>query len=80
MSLIMLFLLCTLIYPFFLIAIVNCIIKIFNLIIKPNIIEISETRLQNEKEPMTYIFVPSYVYEHTSTESGKGKTFVYTDK
>ena len=56
------------------------IIKIFNLIIKPNIIEISETRLENEKEPITYIFVPSYVYEHTSTESGKGKTFVYTNK
>ena len=45
-----------------------------NLKIKPNIIGISETRLQREKQPITNISLPNYVYEHTPTESGKGET------
>ena len=31
--------------------------------IKPNIAGISETRLQNGKEPITNISLPNYVYE-----------------
>ena len=41
---------------------------------------ISETRLQNGKEPVTNIPLPNYVYEHTPTESGKGGTLLYIDK
>ena len=59
-------------------------LELYNLIsslkIKPNIIEISETRLQNGKEPITNISLPNYVYEHTPTESGKGGTLLYIDK
>ena len=59
-------------------------LELYNLIsslkIKPNIIGISETRLQNGKEPITNISLPSYVYGHTPTESGKGGTFLYIDK
>ena len=51
-----------------------------NLKIKPNIIGISETRLQREKQPITNISLPNYVYEHTPTESGKGGTLLYIDK
>ena len=45
-----------------------------NLKIKPNINRISETRLQRGKQPITNIFLPNYVYEHTPTETGKGGT------
>ena len=49
--------------------------------IKPNIIGISETRLQKGKQPIfTNISLPNYVYEHTPTESGKGGTLLYIDK
>ena len=41
-----------------------------NLKIKPNIIEISKTRLQGGKQPITNINLPNYVYVHTPTESG----------
>ena len=51
-----------------------------NLKIKPNIIGISETRLQRGKQPITNISLPNYVYEHTPTESGKGGTLLYIDK
>ena len=57
---------------------------LYNLIsslkIKPNIIGISETRLQKRKEPIKNISLPNYVYEHTPTESGKGGTLLYMDK
>ena len=45
-----------------------------NLKIKPNINRISETRLQRGKQPITNIFLPNYVYEHTPTETRKGGT------
>ena len=48
--------------------------------INVNIIEISEIRLQNEKEPTINISLPNYVYEHTPIESGKGETVLYIDK
>ena len=51
-----------------------------NLKIKPNITGISETRLQRGKQPITNIYLPNYVYEHTPTESGKGGTLLYIDK
>ena len=51
-----------------------------NLKIKPNIIGISETRLQRGKHPITNISHPNYVYEHTPTESGKGGKILYIDK
>ena len=51
-----------------------------NLKMKPNIIGISETRLQRGKQPITNISLPNYVYEHTPTESGKGGTLLYIDK
>ena len=51
-----------------------------NLKIKPNITGISETRLKRGKQPITNIFFPNYVYEHTQTESGKGRTLLYIDK
>ena len=51
-----------------------------NLKSKPNIIGISETRLQRGKQPITNIFLPNYVSEHTPTESGKGGTLLYIDK
>ena len=50
-------------------------LELYNLIsslkIKPNIIGISETRLQKGKQ-ITNIYLPNYVSEHTPTESGKG--------
>ena len=59
-------------------------LELYNLIsslkIKPNIIGISETRLQKGKQPITNISLPNYVYEHTPTESGKGGTLLYIDK
>ena len=59
-------------------------LELYNLIsslkIKPNIIGISETRLQKGKHPITNISLPNYVYEHTPTESGKGETLLNTDK
>ena len=51
-----------------------------NLKIKPNIIGISEARLQKGKQPITNISLPNYVCEHTSTESGKGGTLLYINK
>ena len=58
-------------------------LELYNLLstlkIKPNIIGISETRLQKGK-PITNISLPNYVYEHTATESGKGGTLLYIDK
>ena len=58
--------------------------ELYNLIsslkIKPNIIAISETRLQKGKQPITNFSLPNYVYEHTPTESGKGGTLLYIDK
>ena len=59
-------------------------LELYNLIsslkIKPNIFGISETRLQNAKEPITNISLPNYVYGHTPTASGKGGTLLYKDK
>ena len=51
-----------------------------NLKIKPNIIGISETRVQRGKQAIINISLPNYVYEHTATESGKGGTRLYIDK
>ena len=51
-----------------------------NLKIKPNIVGTSETRLQKEKQPITNISLPNYVYEHTPTDSGKGGTLFYINK
>ena len=51
-----------------------------NLKIKPNIVGTSETRLQKEKQPITNISLPIYVYEHTPTDSGKGGTLFYINK
>ena len=48
--------------------------------IKPNIIRISESRLQKCKQHITNISLPNYVYEHTPTESSKGGTLLYLDK
>ena len=50
-----------------------------NLKIKPNITGISETRFQRRKQPITNISLSNYVYERTSTESGKGRTLLYID-
>ena len=44
---------------------------------KPKIIGISESRLQTNKQPINNILLPNYVYEHISTESGKGGTLLY---
>ena len=59
-------------------------LELFNLLsnlkIKPNIIGISETRLQRGKQPITNISLQNYVDEHTPTESGKGGTILYIDK
>ena len=54
-----------------------CFRKELPLKIKPNIIGISETRLQRGKQPITNISLLNYVYEHTPTESGKGGTLIY---
>ena len=51
-----------------------------NLRIKPNVIGISESRLQRGKQPITNICLPNYVYEHAPTEQGKGGTLLYIDK
>ena len=48
--------------------------------IKPKIIGISESRLQKSKQHITNIYLPNYVYEHTSRESSKGGTILYLDK
>ena len=59
-------------------------LQLYNLIsslkIKLNIIGISETKLQNGKEPITNISLPNYVYKHTPTESGKGRILLCIDK
>ena len=58
--------------------------ELYNLIsspkIKSNMIGIFQTRLQNGKKPITNIYLPNYVYEHTLTESCKGGTLLYIDK
>ena len=51
-----------------------------NLKIKPNIIGISETRLQRVKQPITNISLLNYVYERTPTEAGKEKHFYILTK
>ena len=48
--------------------------------IKPNIIGISETRIQRGQKPINNISLPNHVYEHTPTESGKGGTLLCSDK
>ena len=53
----------------------NCSLKI-----KPNILKISESRLQKGKESIKAISPPNYVYEHTPTESGKRGTLLYRGK
>ena len=59
-------------------------LELYNLIsnskIKPNMIEIFETRLQKGKEPITNISLSNYVFEHTPTELGKGGALPYIDK
>ena len=59
-------------------------LELYNLIadmkIKPKIIGISESRLQKSKQHITNIYLPNYVYEHTSRESSKGGTILYLDK
>ena len=42
---------------------------------KPNIIGISESRLQINKQPINNVSLQNYVYEYTPTESGKEGTF-----
>ena len=51
-----------------------------NLKNKPNITEISETRLQRGKHPITNSSLPNYAYEYTPTESGKRGRLLYIDK
>ena len=51
-----------------------------NLKIKPNIIGISETRLQRGKQPITNISLLNYVHEHTLTEAGKEEHFYILTK
>ena len=48
--------------------------------IKPKIIGISESRLQKNKQHITNISLPNYVYEHTPTESSKRVTLLYLHK
>ena len=59
-------------------------LELYNLLsslkIKPNMIRISEIRLQRGNQPITNISLPNYVYEHTTTESAKGGTLLYLDK
>ena len=59
-------------------------LELYNLLstlkIKPNIIGISETRLQKGKQQITNTSLPNYVYEHTPTESGKEGALLYIDK
>ena len=42
--------------------------------VKLKIIGISESRLQENKQHITNISFPDYVYEHTPRESSKGST------
>ena len=51
-----------------------------NLKNKPNIIEISETRLQRGKHPITNNSLPNYADEYTPIESGKRGRLLYIDK
>ena len=48
-------------------------LELYNLITdmktKPKIIGISESRLQKSKQHITNIFLPNYVYEHTSLQN-----------
>ena len=44
---------------------------------KPKIIAISESRIRKNKELLLVIHIPGYDYEFTATEGGKGGTFIY---
>ena len=44
---------------------------------KPKIIAISESRIRKNKEPLSVIHIPGYDYEFTATEGGKGGTLIY---
>ena len=44
---------------------------------KPKIIAISESRIRKNKEPLSVIDIPGYDYEFTATEGEKGGTLVY---
>ena len=44
---------------------------------KPKIIAISESRIRKNKEPLSVIDIPGYDYEFTATEGEKGGTLIY---
>ena len=44
---------------------------------KPKIVAISESRIRKNKEPLSVIDIPGYDYEFTATEGEKGGTLVY---
>ena len=44
---------------------------------KPKIIAISESRIRKNKEPLSAIDIPGYDYEFTATEGEKGGTLIY---
>ena len=47
------------------------------LVHKPKIIAISESRIRKNKEPLSVIDIPGYDYEFTATEGEKGGTLIY---
>ena len=44
---------------------------------KPKIIAISESRIRKNQELLSVIHIPGYDYEFTATEGGKGGTLIY---
>ena len=44
---------------------------------KPKIIAISESRIRKNEEPLSVIDIPGYDYEFTATEGEKGGTLIY---
>ena len=44
---------------------------------KPKIVAISESRIRKNKEPLSVIDIPGYDYEFTATEGEKGGTLIY---
>ena len=44
---------------------------------KPKIIAISESRIRKSKEPLSVINIPGYDYEFTATEGERGGTLIY---
>ena len=44
---------------------------------RPKIIAISESRIKKNKEPLLVIDIPGYDYEFTATEVEKGSTLIY---